>query len=117
MSLIDWKELAKSEKRGELSQIGKSTNPINTGDSPRSPPFPILQNRVNRPNAKGFPKFPMFPTKNTKCRGVPNEENLKEAFEERAAIMEFDGGLNRQEAERLAFEVVYKKHSGKMPIQ
>ncbi len=27
----------------------------------------------------------------------------REAFEERAAIMEFDGGLTRAEAERLAF--------------
>lgn len=32
-----------------------------------------------------------------------------EAFEERAAIMEFDGGLSRQEAERLAYEIVYGK--------
>lgn len=110
MSLIDWKELAKSEKSEELSRIGKSKNPINTGDSPRSPLFPILQNRANRPNSKGFPKFPTFPTKNTKCRGVDDEENLKEAFEERVAIMEFDGGLSRQEAERLAYEIVYGKH-------
>lgn len=109
MSLIDWKELAKSGKSEELSLIGKSKNPINTGNSPRSPLFPNLQNRVNRPNAKGFPKFPKFPTQNTKCRGVSNEENLKEAFEERAAIMEFDGGLPRKEAERLAYEIVYGK--------
>ena len=109
MSLIDWKELAKSEKRGELSQIGKSTNPINTGDSPRSPLFPNFQNRANRLNTKGFPKFPKFPTQNTKCRGVLNEESLKEAFEERAAIMEFDGGLSRQEAERLARKIIYRR--------
>lgn len=32
-----------------------------------------------------------------------------EAFEERAAIMEYEGGLNRQEAERLAYEIVYGK--------
>lgn len=38
-----------------------------------------------------------------------NKERI-EAFEERAAIMEFDGGLNRQEAERLAYEIVYGKH-------
>lgn len=43
-----------------------------------------------------------------------NKERI-EAFEERAAIMEHDGGLSRQEAERLAFEIVYKKHFGKMP--
>lgn len=109
MSLIDWEELAKSEKSEELPRIGKSKNPINTGDSPRSPLFPILQNRVNCPNTKGFPKFPMFPTQNTKCRGVLNDENLKEAFEERAAIMEFDGGLNRQEAERLARKIIYRR--------
>lgn len=36
-----------------------------------------------------------------------NKERI-EAFEERAAIMEFDGGLSRLEAERLAFEMVYK---------
>lgn len=109
MSLIDWKELAKSEKSGELSQIGKSTNPMNTGDSLRSPLFPNFQNRANRLNTKGFPKFPKFPTQNTKCRGVLNEENLKEAFEERAAIMEFEGGLTRKEAERLARKIIYRR--------
>lgn len=109
MSLIDWKELAKSEKSGELSQIGKSTNSMNTGDSPRSPLFPNFQNRANRLNTKGFPKFPKFPTQNTKCRGVLNEENLKEAFEERAAIMEFEGGLTRKEAERLARKIIYRR--------
>jgi hypothetical protein len=31
-------------------------------------------------------------------------EELREQFEERAAIMEFDGGLPRAEAERLALE-------------
>ena len=32
---------------------------------------------------------------------------LREAFEERAAIMEFDGGLNRKAAERNALTIVY----------
>ena len=45
-----------------------------------------------------------------------NKERI-EAFEERAAIMEFDGGLTRKEAERLAFEIVYKNHFGKMPTR
>lgn len=44
-----------------------------------------------------------------KAVGLLNEENLKEAFEERAAIMEFEGGLSRKEAERLAYEIVYGK--------
>lgn len=33
--------------------------------------------------------------------------NLREAFEERAAIMEFDGGLNRKAAQRKALAIVY----------
>lgn len=34
------------------------------------------------------------------------DEDWKEAFEERAAIMEYDGGLSREEAERRAREIV-----------
>lgn len=49
-------------------------------------------------------------TKTVKAVGLFDEENLKEAFEERAAIMEFDGGLTRKEAEKLAYEIVYGKH-------
>ena len=33
----------------------------------------------------------------------------REEFEERAAIMEYDGGLPRQEAERKAYRLVGKK--------
>jgi hypothetical protein len=33
-------------------------------------------------------------------------ESVREAYEERAAIMEFDGGLNRDEAEREAWALV-----------
>lgn len=32
---------------------------------------------------------------------------ILEMFEERAAIIEFDGKLNREEAEELALEIVY----------
>lgn len=35
-------------------------------------------------------------------------ESFIEAFEERAAIMEFDGGLNRNDAERAAWALVTK---------
>ena len=34
------------------------------------------------------------------------DADLREAFEERAAIVEFDGGLSRSDAERLAWECV-----------
>lgn len=37
--------------------------------------------------------------------GQPPSETLRELFEERAAIMEYDGGLTRQEAERRAAEI------------
>jgi hypothetical protein len=34
-------------------------------------------------------------------------EALREAWEERAAILEYDGGLTRDEAERVAWSSVY----------
>ena len=40
-------------------------------------------------------------------------ESVREAYEERAAIMEFDGGLSRDEAEREAWALVsklYRQH-------
>jgi len=36
----------------------------------------------------------------------------REAFEERAAIMEYDGGLARQHAEQRAEEIVEGAHHG-----
>jgi hypothetical protein len=36
-------------------------------------------------------------------------ESVREAYEERAAIMEFDGGLSRDEAEREAWALVSKR--------
>lgn len=41
-------------------------------------------------------------------------DNIREEFEERAAIMEYDGGLSRQEAERLAYLDIAKKHGIKV---
>ena len=38
------------------------------------------------------------------------DENLREAFEERAGIMEFDGGLSREHAECLALLDLYSRH-------
>ena len=48
-------------------------------------------------------------TKYIISEGILRHEDLKEAFEERAAIMEFDGGLSRQEAERLARKIIYRR--------
>lgn len=36
-------------------------------------------------------------------------ENLREAYLERSAILEFDAGMTRQEANRLAWLMVYGK--------
>jgi hypothetical protein len=38
-------------------------------------------------------------------------EPMHEDFEERAAIIEFDGGFSRREAELAALELILKKHS------
>lgn len=37
----------------------------------------------------------------------------REEFEERAAIMEFDGKMPRRDAEQLAYEIIKKKRDGK----
>jgi hypothetical protein len=41
--------------------------------------------------------------------------DLRNAFEERAAIAEFDGGLDRDAAERLTWTEVMKKPDGAAP--
>ena len=43
--------------------------------------------------------------------GISGEEGLREEFEERAGILEFDAGLSRSEAERLAWELVVTRHT------
>jgi hypothetical protein len=35
---------------------------------------------------------------------------LSYAFEERAAIMQYDGGLSKKEAEQKAFEIIMNEH-------
>jgi hypothetical protein len=37
-------------------------------------------------------------------------ESVREAYEERAAIMEFDGGLSRDDAEREAWALVSERY-------
>jgi hypothetical protein len=41
---------------------------------------------------------------------ISENEEVQEDFEERAAIMEFDGGLSREEAEREAWVLVSKRY-------
>lgn len=89
MPLIDWAARMKALKflsSPSFPTLGERSNPIKSGHS--------LGSRVSHSNA-------------IDAEGCSTEENLKEAFEERAAIMEFDGGLSRREAERQAFAIVY----------
>lgn len=41
---------------------------------------------------------------------IPGKEDALEDFEERAAIMEFDGGLSRDEAERAAWALIVNRY-------
>ncbi len=66
--------------------------------SPLSPSCPQSP-KAHKPSIHAVvPNVPAVPTKKQLS------ESEGEAFEERAAIMEFDGGLSRDEAERLAAE-------------
>lgn len=42
-------------------------------------------------------------------RKIMESEALREAYEERAAIMEYDGGLRRKDAEREALAIVWRQ--------
>ena len=59
----------------------------------------------------GGPEGPESPEEKTvkvgACRGEGGAEDDREAFEERAAILEFDAGLPREEAERRARELTH----------
>jgi hypothetical protein len=46
----------------------------------------------------------------TPTAGMLESETLREDFQERAAILEFDGGLSRDEAERSAWVLVSKRY-------
>ena len=55
------------------------------------------------------------PSEDRDTKGVPDSlhalsEDQREHYEERAAILEFDAGLSRQEAERRAFVEVSSSH-------
>lgn len=69
----------------------------------RPRPFPTPEN-LGLPRASGGPPIPLSPPQKNSTSGsrVLQNEALREAYEERAAIMEYDGGLSREEAEREA---------------
>ena len=56
-------------------------------------------------------KLTVQPTRKTLTE--QQAEHLREAYEERRAILEFDGGYTRAEADRLAWLMVYCKFYAK----
>ena len=69
---------------------------------------------ASAPNTRNTQQIPM-----QACKAVAQnvhttqQEALDQAFDERAAIMEFDGGLPRTEAEREGWALVLKKQAVK----
>lgn len=57
---------------------------------------------ANQTDGGSVPTGPTVPTAGEDTRQHADEADRLAAYEERAAIMEFDGGLDRQEAERRA---------------
>ena len=58
-----------------------------------------LNTSIDQYVAKSVPPVPRVPPQDDEAE---NEDDLQVAFEERAAILEYDGGWPRAEAERLA---------------
>jgi hypothetical protein len=72
------------------------------------------QNPQNSPGGfEGFEGRRPEPFSNFHCKGwaVWDEEDWQTAFDERAAILEYDGGLTRSEASRLARQQVNEQRS------
>jgi len=65
-------------------------------------PAEVLQEKTIKFNAV-TPVAPVAP----RIDDEAHESDLLDAYEERAAIMEYDGGLSRHEAEALAWKEVF----------
>ena len=82
MSLIDWSNYFKDS----------------------SPKFPKCSQTLSHCFIRVAPCSPSSPTKMGECKCNNDKNNCREWFEERAAVIEFEGGFSRREAERLAIE-------------
>ena len=71
---------------------------------PHFPQCSTLSKLPESPTLSGFPQLPHFPHgKTTNLSAVALRlEAIHEAYEERAAILEYDAGMSRDEAEALA---------------
>lgn len=69
-----------------------------------SPSCPQAGEAANTNGINVFPASPLVPS--DLAQDVGDADNWREAFEERAAIMEFDGGMLRADAEAAALAVM-----------
>lgn len=97
----------------DLSRFASLAASIGQAVPPAVPPVPPAQTgggtasiapkpAENRHSLVAVPPVPPVPPENS-----VSVQELQAEYEERAAIMEFDGGLSRAEAERLAWAEVY----------
>lgn len=67
-----------------------------------SPKFPNRSPMLSCCFDEDFPYSPSSPQKKGECICNNDKKDCREWYEERTAVMEFDGGLSRKEAEKLA---------------
>jgi hypothetical protein len=90
--------------RREIQESARRPTAITAERTPTAvmaAPYPVLQENsaVSIGSNGGAPTQQMLET-----------EDAREDFEERAAIIEFDGGQSRDEAEREARELILSRH-------
>jgi len=93
---MNWLERARCEIR-EMSVCA-------TADTAERPPTAVLA--VPGPALGGEARASIGSNGSTSADRCAETASLTDEFEERAAIMEFDGGLSRDEAERAAWALV-----------
>ena len=71
----------------------------------RSPVFPTEFPVLSRCFKRSFPGFPSSPLKTAFCMCKTGHEACREWLTERAGILEFDGGYERKDAERMALNL------------
>ena len=94
-----------------LARAGLNLDPV-----PKDMPVPIAPKGANSPPVVSESRetatvTPLLAPNGAIGTSIPNGtsldvENIREQFEERAAIAEFDGGLSRTEAELLAWDEI-----------
>jgi hypothetical protein len=95
---MNWLERARREIGGSAARPTANTAEGN----------PTAVTAVLSPAVAGEPSACIGSNGSAQPRLMPDSEALREIFEERAAILEFDGGLSRGDAEQAAWALVAK---------